>query len=929
MKKIILYYLLIMTLPGLAGNIILPPHNLKVNYIQSPMGLDDPKPGFSWEIGDKKRGAVQTAYRVLVSTTPELIRQGKGDLWDSDKVFSDQTIQVLYQGKPLKSTTRYYWAAKSWDEQDQASEYSNASWFETGLMDQEDWQGEWITDQWKPPTREEDFYEKIPAPLFRKAFSPSRQIAQARLYISGLGYYEAYLNGQKVGDHRLDPGWTQYAKTVYYATYDVTSQINQGQNVLGVLLGNGWYNPLPMRMFGHNLRQVLTIGKPKVIAQLKLTYTDGSVEHVYTDQTWKTADGPIVKNNIYLGEWYDARLEKEGWTNPGYQDDDWEEVLVTSGPAGDLKWQYIPPVKHTRTVYPDRIYEPQPGMYVVDMGQNFAGVIRFRLNAPAGTEVKFRYAELIHQDRTIDVNTTAAAQIKRKGRGGPGAPEVAWQEDRYITKGAGTEVFEPRFTFHGFRFVEITGLPYQPSLNDLEGLRLNADLADNASFECSNQLFNRVQEVAEWTMLSNVFSIESDCPAREKYGYGGDMVTAGETFLYNYDMSSFYLKSVRDFARDALPDGGMTECAPNIGVNARGVTPESGPPGWTLAHPFLVEQLYRYYGHTKAVQEQYQPMKDLVDFYRSNVPDHIIEDGIGDHVSIDERPRPVTSTAFYYHHARILARMADLLGKKEDAAIYNQLADEIKQAFIREFVNPETGEVFTRTQASQVFALYYDLLPENVKSKALDVLKEEIFSKHRGHLSTGIFSTKMMLNYLSDQGLDEINYTMMNQKEFPGYGYMINNDATTLWENWSFKQHDSKNHPMFGSISEWFHKSLLGIQQSEQSVAFSDIIIKPSLVNGLSWAKGHYKSVRGKIASQWWKFGDDITLKVKIPANTRARIYIPKYNKAQPDIYEGDFLLVQKGVVQEMPAVFKFIEQTNDHVVLETGGGDYHFKVRH
>ncbi|WP_373495242.1 alpha-L-rhamnosidase C-terminal domain-containing protein, partial [Aquiflexum sp.] len=438
----------------------------------------------------------------------------------------------------------------------------------------------------------------------------------------------------------------------------------------------------------------------------------------------------------------------------------------------------------------------------------------------------------------------------------------------------------------------------------------------------------RVQEVTEWTMLSNVFSIQSDCPAREKFGYGGDIVTAGETYLYNYDMSSFYMKTARDFANDALPSGAMTECAPDIGINLHGVVEDTGPVGWTLAHPFVVEQVYRYYGNVEFVKEQYQPMKDLVEFYRKNVPDHIITEGIGDHVSIDERPTPVTSTAFYFHHARILSDMANLLGKTEDANTYKSLAGEIKKAFIKEFVNEQSGKVYTHTQAAQVFALYYDLLPENLKSKAIDVLKDEILIRHKGHLSTGIFSTKYMLNYLSDQGMDELNFTMMNQKDFPGYGYMINNGATTLWENWSFENDDSKNHPMFGSISEWFHKSILGIQQSESSVAFSEIVIKPSMVGDLNWAKGHYQSVRGRIGSDWWKFGNDVFLNVEIPANTKALVHVPILDGTSPEVFEGDFLLVRNGKTDNLPDGIKLVNKTRKSYVFEVGGGKYRFVVR-
>ncbi len=878
-----------------------------------------------------KRGALQSAYRILVSSSPEKPDHEEGDIWDSRKVASGQALQIPYQGKPLESSTRYYWKVRTWDRDGRPSEFSETCWFETGLLDQDDWQGVWIRDHREPPEKDEDFYERIPVPLFRKEFLLDKEIEKARLYVSGLGYYEAYLNGGKAGDHRLDPGWTRYDKTVYYAAYDVTGHLKQGQNAAGIMLGNGWYNPLPMRLFGRwNLRKILTIGRPKVIAQLQVEYTDGSTEVVVTGPDWKTAEGPVVRNNVYLGEWQDARMEKEGWTLPGYAGKQWQQAREADPPGGRLTWQYIPPIRHTRTVYPLRVDVPEKGIYVVDMGQNFAGVIRFRVNAPEGTDIRFRYAELVNDDGTIDVNTTAATQIKKGGiQGGPGAPETAWQEDRYICKGEGTEVFEPKFTFNGFRYVEITGLPYKPSLNDIRGIRLNADLPGNASFRCSNRLFNSIQENTEWTMLSNVFSIESDCPAREKFGYGGDIVSVGEAYIYNFDMSNFYAKTVRDFARDALPYGAMTECAPNIGINGRGLTEESGPVGWTLAHPLLLEKLYRYYGNLELVREQYQPLKDLVDFYHRQMPDHIIMIGIGDHVSIDERPTPVTSTAFYYHHVTILGDMARLLGKPGDAEKYDALAGEIRKAFIDKFVNEETGEVYTHTQAAQVFALYYGLLPDGLERKALQVLRDEIFLKHHGHLSTGIFATKMMLNVLSDRGLDWINYTMMNQKEFPGYGYMIDNGATTLWENWSFKQHDSKNHPMFGSVSEWFHRSLLGIQQTENSVGFSDIVIKPAVVGGLTYAQGYYHSVRGKIESSWWKFGDDIFMDIGIPANTRATVYVPIAPKANPDIYEGDQLLIKGGQPAEMPPEIRFVRKTNNFVVLETGSGKYHFEARH
>ncbi len=927
---IILFSIIICSLSAFA--VINEPENLQVDNHHLPLGIDNENPSFSWVVGDHNRGAMQSAYRIIVSSNPEHLEQTIGDIWDSKKVNSGKSFRITYAGKPLNSKTRYYWKVMTWNADDQPSLWSKSNWFETGIFNENEWQAEWIEDKTPLPEKDEDYYDRMPAPLFRHSFDLKKSIKKARLYISGLGYYEAYLNGKKVGDHMLDPGWTQYAKTVFYAAYDVTDQIRQGENAIGVMLGNGWYTPFPLRVFGRiDLREVLTTGEPKFISHLEVEFTDGSKKIIGSNPDWKTAPGPIIRNNVYLGEWYDARDEKPGWQSPGYNDKGWKNTQKATAPEGDLVWQYIPPIKHTKTVYPLAIEEPKPDTFVVDMGQNFAGVIRFRTQAPRGTEIVFRYSELLYPDGTLDTRTTAATQIKKGGiQGGPGAPETAWQEDRYICKGEGMEVFQPKFTFHGFRYVEITGLPKAPGLNHIEGIRLNSDLPDNGQFSCSNNLFNTVQDVTEWTMLSNVFSIESDCPAREKFGYGGDMVTAGETYIYNYDMANFYAKTVRDFTNDQLPGGAMTECAPNIGINARGVKPGTGPVGWTLAHPFLLQKIYKYYGNLDLVKEQYQPLKELVDFYQENVPDHIIEVGISDHVSIDDRPVPVTSTAFYYHHANILAEMAGLLGKKEDQKKYQALAGDIKQAFIDQFVNQETGEVYTHTQAAQVFALYYDLLPnKEVRQKALDVLLDEIYIDHDGHLSTGIFATKMMLNVLSEEGMNEVAYDMMSQKEFPGYGYMIDNDATTLWENWGFKQNDSKNHPMFGSISEWFHRSVLGIDQTKESVAFAEIIIKPTLVGNLQWAKGHYQSIRGKIAVDWWKFGDDIFVNIEIPANSKAQVYLPVDAKARPTITERDEVLVDQGMHQKDMESIKFIGDRREYFQFEVGSGQYSFKIKH
>ncbi len=915
-------------LASYVGQAVLPaPAALKVNYIKHPLGIDV-TPEFSWEVADLDRSAVQTAYQVIVSDNAKDINDDNGNLWNSQKVESNQSLGIKYGGKALKPATRYYWKVRTWDGNGNASPWTEKNWFETGLFSESDWKGSWIGDGTVAPAKDEDFYKRIPAPMFRKTFDVSKKITRARLYICGLGYNDVYINGERADDIRLDPGWTQFAKTVYYNVHDVTNELKEGKNAIGVILGNGWYNPLPLRVFGRDLRKVLTIGQPVLRCQLLIDYADGTSDMVASDKSWKTSQSPIVRNNIYLGEWYDAAMEQPGWDTPDFNDKGWKNAEKAEGPAGKLTWEYIPPVRQFQTLHPVQLMEPKPGVYVYDLGQNFAGVIRFLSKTPAGTEIRFRFAEIVDPDHSINVNTTAAGQIKRPGQGGPGAPDVAWQEDRYYSKGKGVETFEPRFVFHGFRYVEVTGLPYKPSLNDLEGLVLHSDIKDVSEFQCSNDLFNQIQHITEWAMLSNVFSVESDCPAREKFGYGGDMVTVSEAFMNNFDMSNFYQKSVRDFERDALPDGAMTECAPDNSINERGFEKGAGPVGWTLAHPFLLWQLYKYYGNLDIVREQYPALKKLVDFLHDHSPDNLVMDGIGDHNSVDERPRPVSATSAYYHHVIILAKFAEILGKTDDAARYNKLAEDIKQAFIDKFVDKETGNVYTGYEACQVFALYYDLLPPNLRRKAMQQLLNEIQVERHGHLTTGIFSTKMMLNYLSDQGRDDISFLMLNQRDFPGYGYMIENGATTLWENWDIQEHDSKNHPMFGSVSEWFYKSVLGIQQSDSSVAFSDIVIKPSIVGDLTWAKGSYHSVRGKISSSWERSGSEVNLEVTIPANAKATIYIPVLENALPDIYEGDVQLLSKGKAKDPEPDVKLVRLNSRAAIFTVGSGTYRFKVR-
>ncbi|MFC1539388.1 family 78 glycoside hydrolase catalytic domain, partial [Candidatus Latescibacterota bacterium] len=897
------------------------PAELKCEYREIPLGIDAEHPRLSWVVTSQKRGAVQTAYRILVSSTPEKLSTDEADLWDSGKILSGDNIHIPYGGEKLESGRRCCWKVCVWDRDDRMSDWSGASWWEIGLLDSADWEGDWIGDGKLVPEKDEDFYLDNPAPIFRKEMDISGGIKRARLYICGLGYYEAYINGEKVGDHVLDPGWTHYGKRIFYVTYDITDMLENGTNTFGVMLGNGWYNPLPIRLFGSvNLRNILTIGQPKLIAQVNIEYENGFQEHFASDTSWKVSGGPIVRNNVYLGEKYDARLEQSGWNDNGFDDSGWKNAVAVPAPPGNLQSQYLPPIRVTKILKAVALTEPEPNVYIFDMGQNFAGVARLRVQCSAGTNIRIRYGEVLNDDGTLDFRSTAACQIKKGGlKGGPGAPETAWQEDNYICKGGGQEVFASRFGFNAFRYVEVTGYPGKPGLSAIEGLRMNSDLTQVGSFECSNELFNRIQKMVEWTFLSNVFSIESDCPGREKFGYGGDIVTASEAFMYNFDMSNFYTKVVRDFQDAAHPSGGMTECAPDIGINQQGLIRQTGPVGWTLAHPFVIEKMYRFYGNKELIEEQYDTVKRLVDFIHRERPGHIVEKCISDHVSLDPRPIALTATAFYYNHVTAFVEMAKILGKDDDAAEYGKLATEIKDAFIAEFLETGTGKFDSATQAAQIFALYYNLIPDEEFDAAVEILMNEIYDKHDGHVSTGIFSTKMLFDVTRVLDRGETAFTVVDQKAFPGYGYMLEEGGTTLWETWPGNRNASYNHPMFGSVSEWFHRSLGGINPAPDAIGFNNIIIKPQIVGDLEWVNCSYNSIRGKIVSNWEIDGDTLSMEVTIPGNTSAKVYVPA-EKAE-DVTES-------GVSAGSAETVMYEGMENGLAVFSVGSGEFSFKSK-
>ena len=860
------------------------PSGLKCEYRTEPLGIDSPAPRLNWIVESGLRDQAQSAYQVLAADSLQALALDTGNLWDSGKVLSGETLNIVYGGKPLRSGQRCFWKVRVWDRGGTASPWSAPSSWEMALLSPADWKGRWIGDGRPTPARDEDFFKDDPAPLFRKEFTLPADVRGARLYIAGLGYYEAALNGRRVGDQVLDPGWTNYAKRVFYSPYDVTGLLRKGPNCLGIMLGNGWYNPLPLLMWGNrNIRESLPVGRPCFIAQLDIELGDGSRISIATDASWKSRPGPVLRNNVYLGEVYDARKEVKGWDRPGLDESGW--LPAVPGPGGALQAQPQPPIRVTAVIAPVKITRPEPGTFIADFGRNFAGLVRLHVEAPAGKTIRLRYGELLYPDGRLNPMTGVCGQIKGKKAngenvGGPGSPEIAWQSDTYIAAGGREEVYAPRFTFRGFRYAEVTGYPGVLDPASIEGLALNSDVGPAGSFSCSNELFNRIQEMVRRTFLSNIFSVQSDCPHREKFGYGGDIAATSEAFIDNFDMAGFYAKAVRDWGDAARPDGMLTDTAPFVGIQYCGV-------GWAMAHPLLLEQLYRYYGDRRLIEEQYETAAAWLDLVSAQNPEGIIKEGLSDHEGLEEASSPQMATPLYFQSARLMSRLAAVLGKAGDAARYERLAGGIRTAYLQRFLTPGTGTFSPTTQAGQAFALYTGLVPPGEKDAALSVLLKKVKEDGRGRLSTGIFGTKFMLDVLSGSGHADAAYGIVGRRTFPGWGYMLENGATTLWEHWEGSDDTfSHNHPMFGSVSDWFFKWLAGIQPCPDAVGFDRIAIRPQPAAGLTWVKAFYDSMRGRISSEWKTEGGRFVLTVTIPANTTAEVHVPASDPSA--VIEGD-----------------------------------------
>lgn len=869
------------------------PTDLRCESLVNPLGIDAVPPRLSWQLQSTERAQRQTAYRIVVASSRENLRAGRGDLWDSGKIASDNSLYVPYTGAPLRSAQRAFWKVRVWDQDGKASAYSPAAWWEMGLLKKQDRHGSWIG-------RETDTVSH-PAPLFRRAFTLSGKVKSARVTICGLGYYELRLNGKKVGDHMLDPGYTRYDRRDLYAVYDVTRQLQEGENAVGVILGSGWHNVFLKTAWDFDAAPWRSA--PKVLAELRVEMEDGHTLAIATDDTWKSSTGPIVWDSIYGGETYDARLEKTGWDAPGYDDSAWQAAKLVDAPKGVLSAQQNQPIKVGQVLTPVKITEPKPGVFVFDMGQNFAGLPRLTVKGPAGTAIVMKFGERLHPDGTLD-QTKIAQHVSNAQH-----PQT-FQTDTYILKGKGTEVYEPRFTYHGFQYVEVTGFPGKPTPESLRGLFLHSAIESAGEFSCSNPLLNRIQEATRRSYLSNLQGIPTDCPHREKNGWTGDAHLAAEQGLFNYAPIAVYTKWIRDLDDEQKPTGELPGIVPTSGW---GYAWGNGP-AWDSAYLLIPWYVYEYCGDANLLKTHYPGMRRYVDYLTTKANDGIVSIGLGDWVPYEtDTPVSVTSTGYYYRDARIVAKTAKLLGNDEDARKYTALAESIKASFRKTFVNAETGEVANSGQTSLSCALYQDLLASEERPAVLRALVAAV-DKRGGHIDTGILGAKYVLNALLEEDRNDVAYRVASQETLPGWGWWIKQGATTLWEDW--KGEESLNHIMFGDISAWFYKALAGIVLDPEAPGFRHFTIKPHIVGGLTFARAAYHSVRGEIVSDWKLAGGQVTLQVRIPANTTATVFVPAKNAAG---------VTESGKPAAQAAGVKSVREIPGYAVYEVGSGSYTF----
>lgn len=921
--------------------------DLRAEYLDTPLGIDETAPRLSWNLTSKTNGASQSAYQMLVSSSQEGLHNNIGDLWDTGKIQSNQTVNIVYQGATLQSRQACFWKVRVWNQDGEPSAWSAPASWSMGLLSPDDWQADWINFKDSSSLNASQQSMALPpARYYRKTFAVEKPIKRAMIYATALGIYELSINGKRVSDQMFTPGWSDYRRRVYYNAFDATPLLSSNENTVGAILADGWYSGYLgyglLVGYGPNKSGRNIYGKtPALMAQLEIEFEDGTRQIISTDSTWKTSAGPILQADMLMGETYDARLEQPGWNQNGFDDSKWDyailakdngsikAVFTDKAGAREMEFGFIAPpkiqayssvpIRPTQRIKPIEMTEPSPGTYIFNLGQNFSGVVEITVRGKRGDTITIRHGEMLHPDGRLMTENLRKAQAV----------------DSYILRGdKQPETWSPRFTYHGFQFVELTGLSEKPGLDAVAGIVLHSDTPLASSFECSDPMVNQLFQNVVWTQRSNFFEVPTDCPQRdERFGWTGDAQTYVRAASYNADVAAFFTKWLDDLEEAQLPNGAYPDYAPYPMMHGK---PNRGfASAWMDAGVICPWTIYQVYGDVRVIERHYGSMKRFMQFREQNSPDFLgvhIGNGWGDWLALgDTAPVEYVDTVYYAISARMMADMADAIGASSDAAHYREIFRSIQDAFTKKYMEAN-GRINVDFQTSYSLALFAGLIPQESAPAASERLAQ-LIEENDGRMSTGFLGTRPLLTVLTQNGNNDLAARLLQSRRFPSWGYEIENGATTIWERWnSFTKEDgfasvsmnSFSHYAFGAVCEWMFQSLAGIDCA--SPGYQQIIINPhppttgSNPNHepIDWVKASYESIHGTIQSEWKQTEAAFELRVAIPANTTAQVHLPTSSV--------DTITVNDKMLSEQTHV-ELINTNKDRTLLLAPSGNYTFEV--